>query len=252
MMIAGVALVGLILGSFLNVVINRLPEKMSLVRLRSQCPSCKENIRFYDNVPLLSYLILQGHCRHCRQRIPIKYPVVEALTALCLIALYLKFGLSARMLAYGVLTLFLIPISFIDLDKGLILNRLTIPCFILGVPLILGLQIETWKQVLLGAVGGGVIVLLIAGFGKLLFKKDSMGMGDVKLLVIIGVYTGFPDVALCLFYGILVAAIVILGGMILKKLRRGDIIPFGPFIAVGTLVYLLWGEEILQWYAGQL
>jgi leader peptidase (prepilin peptidase)/N-methyltransferase len=156
------------------------------------------------------------------------------------------------MLAYGVLTLFLIPISFIDLEKGLILNKLTIPCFILGVPLILGLQVETWKHVLLGAIGGGVIVLLIAGFGKLLFKRESMGMGDVKLLVIIGAYVGFPDVALCLFYGIVVAALVILGGMILKKLRRGDVIPFGPFIAVGTLVYLLWGESILRWYAEQL
>ena len=217
----------------------------------SSCPSCEKPIRFFDNIPLISFIILRGRCRQCGIPISWRYPLVEALTALCLAALFLKYGLSAEFVTYGVLVLFLIPISFIDLDKGLILNKLTIPCFILGILLVLGFQVETLKNGLLGAVGGGVIVWIISGMGKLLFRKESMGMGDVKLLVMIGVYTGFPDVALCLFFGIFIAAILIIGGMVLKKLRLGDTIPFGPFIAMGTLVYLLWGESILGWYLGR-
>ena len=137
-----VAVFGLVLGSFLNVVIHRLPLNQSLVRGRSRCPQCHETIRFYDNVPLLSYLILKGRCRRCGFSIPIRYPVVEALTAVCLASLFLKYGMSARFISYGVLSLFLIPIGFIDWDSQLILNRLTIPGFILGILLVLGLQVE--------------------------------------------------------------------------------------------------------------
>ena len=250
-MSAVVAIFGLILGSFLNVVIHRLPLKGSLIRPASHCPSCSKAIRFYDNIPLVSYIILRGRCRACGARIPLRYPMVEGLTALLLVLLYIRYGMTGEWVAYSVLVLFLIPISFIDLDKKLILNRLTVPCFILGIVLVLGLHVETWTQALLGAVLGGLIVLLIAAMGKLIFKKESMGMGDVKLLVAIGVYVGFPGVALSLFFGVFIAAVVIVGGMSLRKLRLGDIIPFGPFIALGTLVYLLWGESILNWYMGR-
>jgi len=146
--------------------------------------------------------------------------------------------------------LFLIPISFIDAERGLILNKLTIPCFIFGIFLVLIFQIEMWKSFLFGALAGGGIMLAIAIAGKLLFKKESLGMGDVKLLVIIGTYVGFPHVLISLFFGTLVAAIFILWGIIFKRLRFGNTIPFGPFIAIGTLVYLVWGGTILNWYAG--
>ena len=241
---------GLIIGSFLNVVIYRLPKGLSLVRPGSQCPSCGKPIRFYDNIPLISYLTLKGRCRQCRSPISWRYPLVEGVTALCFAALYFKYGLSARYIAYGILTLFLIPISFIDLEKGLILNKLTIPCFILGTLAILGFHIENWKDVVFGALGGGAVVWVIGVFGKLVFRKESLGMGDVKLLVMIGVYLGFPDVLIGLFFGILAAFVVIVGGMVLKKIRVGHTIPFGPFIAIGTLVYLLWGDSILRWYLG--
>ena len=248
---AFIALMGLIMGSFMNVIIHRLPEGRSIVFPGSYCPSCEKPIRFYDNIPLLSYILLKGRCRHCGTSIPWRYPLVEVLTLLCLTGLYLKYGLSARFWTYGLLILFLIPISIIDLSKGLILNKLTIPCCILGILLVLGLQVETWQQVLLGALGGGLIVWIIGLLGNLLFRKESMGMGDVKLLVMIGVYVGFPEVAICLFFGIFIAAIIILSGMALKKLNLGDTIPFGPFVAIGTLVYLLWGESILEWYLGR-
>ncbi len=248
MITLAVILFGLVIGSFLNVVIYRLQRGLSIVYPGSACPSCAKPIRFYDNIPLLSYFLLRGHCRHCGSPISWRYPFVEGLTALCLTGLFFKYGLSVEWIAYGILVLFLIPISFIDIDKGLILNKLTIPCFILGIIFILGFQIETWKNVFFGAVGGGCIVWFIGIIGKIIFHKDSMGFGDVKLLVTIGVYVGFPDVAICLFLGICIAALFIFGGLVLKKIRFGSTIPFGPFIALGTVVYLMWGSSLIQWY----
>jgi len=249
-MIAVVALLGLILGSFLNVVVYRLPEGRSLIRPGSSCPSCGKPIRFYDNIPLVSYLLLKGRCRQCGSPISWRYPFVEGLTALLSVALFLKYGLSVSFIAYVVLAMFLIPISFIDLEKGLVLNRLTIPGFILGTFLVLVLQVENWRDVLLGASVGGGVVWFVGCVGKILFRKESLGMGDVKLLVMIGAYVGFPDVLICLFFGVVAAAIFILGGMVLKRISLGSTIPFGPFIAIGTLVYLLWGELIIRWYWG--
>ncbi len=243
-------LLGLILGSFLNVVIYRLQRGLSIVFPGSSCPVCKKPIRFYDNIPLLSYILLKGRCRQCGSSISWRYPFVEGLTALCLLALYLKYGITFQFLSYGILILFLIPISFIDIDKGLVLNKLTILCFILGVLLILGFQIETWKNSLFGAIGGGGIIWLMGVLGKMIFRKDSLGFGDVKLLVTIGVYVGFPEVAMCLFLGICIAGVFIFGGLILKKLSLGNTIPFGPFIALGTLVYLIWGPSLVNWYLG--
>ena len=249
-MIFLVTLLGLIVGSFLNVVIHRLPIGRSLIRPGSSCPSCGEPIRFYDNIPLVSYLLLKGRCRECGAPISWRYPLVEGMTVLCFVLLFLRYGLSIKLVTTGVLVLFLIPISFIDLEKGLVLNKLTIPGFILGVLLVLGFQVENWREVLFGALGGGGVVLLIGCMGKLLFRRESLGMGDVKLLVMIGAYVGFPEVLVCLFLGVLVAAIFIFGGIILKRLSLGSTIPFGPFVAIGTLVYLLWGDLIIRGYVG--
>jgi leader peptidase (prepilin peptidase)/N-methyltransferase len=245
-----IILVGLVMGSFLNVVIHRLPEGKSLIYPGSHCVSCQKPIKFYDNIPIISYMVLRGRCRQCGARIPWRYPLVEILTAVCFLSLFLIYGLTPRMFVYGVLILFLIPISFIDVEKGLILNKLTIPGFILGVGLVLGFQIESWLEVLIGALGGGIILLLLGFLGKALFKKECLGMGDVKLIVMIGVYIGFPEVGISLFLGAIVASIFIVIGMIFKKIKLGDTIPFGPFVAIGTLVYLLWGSSILQWYGG--
>ena len=250
-MIVLIFIVGLVFGSFLNVVIYRLPKGESIVWPGSRCPSCSQSISIYDNIPLISYMLLKGRCRHCNASIHWRYPLVEGLTALCGVALYLRYGLTNPFWVYGVLMLFLISLSFIDLDHGLLLNKLTIPGFILGFILIVVLQIERWHIALLGAVFGGGILFVIGLIGKFFFRKDSLGMGDIKLLVMIGVYVGFPDVTLCLFFGIIVAAITILIGMIRKKLRFGDVIPFGPFIAIGTLVYLLWGDAIIHSYLSQ-
>jgi leader peptidase (prepilin peptidase)/N-methyltransferase len=247
-MLTLVLIIGLILGSFLNVVIHRLPQGQSIVWPGSRCPSCLNLIRPYDNIPIVSYILLGGRCRFCQASISWRYPLIEGLTAICLGALYLRYDLSGQFWVYGMLTLFLIPLSFIDLDHGILPNKLTIPGFILGLFLGMILQIEAWTSIAIGALFGGGIMFLISLMGKMLFHKESLGMGDVKLLVMIGVYVGFPWIGVCLFFGILIAALVILISVLRKKLRFGNTIPFGPFIAIGTLVFLLWGDIIVRTY----
>ncbi len=245
-----VVLVGLALGSFLNVVIYRLPRSESLVKPGSRCPSCKKPIAWYDNIPIVSYFLLRGKCRHCGNRISWRYPVVEAITALVLSALFAVHGLTPLFFVYSVLVLFLIPIAFIDLQTGLIPNALTFSGFILGVILAFGLQFENWKSLLIGAVVGGAILLFFGILGRWIFRRESIGMGDVKLLVLIGVYMGFPEVVYSLFLGVFVAGLFILIGMLMKKIRLHDTVPFGPFIAIGTVVYMCFGNVLLSWYLG--
>ncbi len=256
-MIAGVIIFGLIFGSFLNVVIYRLPRGISLVRPGSHCPSCHAPIRFYDNIPVLSYLFLGGRCRRCKKTVSWRYPAVELLTAAVLALIFWRYGWSEEFIRYGVLSLFLVPISFIDWERGLIPNKLTVPGFILGLALAFAFQIENWASVLLldllaGALGGGTIVLLLGLLGRLLFRKESLGMGDVKLLVMIGIYVGFPGNVLSLFFGSIAAALYILVAALQRKLHFGKTIPFGPFIAFGTLVFVAAGTYIIRWYTGLL
>ena len=245
-----IILFSLSIGSFLNVVIHRLPKRESLVSPGSRCPSCNKRIRFYDNIPLLSFLILNGKCRHCGAAISWRYPVVEGLTALVIMALFTVYGWSWHFCAYGILILFLIPISFIDLETGFIPDKLTIPAFLMGIIFLVAFQIVNWKSALIGAVSGGALLVFLMILGKFIFKKDAMGMGDVKLLVLIGVYVGFPAVLISLFLGSIAAFIMILVGLITKKQDLESTIPFGPFIAIGTLTYLLGGKSLIAWYLG--
>ena len=241
-------LIGLVLGSFLNVLIERLPNDESIIAPGSHCPNCKHPVRIYDNIPLISYLILRGKCRDCGEPISIHYPIVESVTGLVLAGLFWADGLSIEFLSHALLILFLIPIAWIDLKTFLILNKLTIPAFILGVVMAFAFQFESILNILLGTVSGGGLLLIFGFLGKIIFKKDSMGMGDVKLMMVVGVFVGFPEVMIILMFGVYLAAIYILTGLVLRKIKLGDTIPFGPFLALGTLVYLLWGEAIVQGY----
>jgi leader peptidase (prepilin peptidase) / N-methyltransferase len=249
-----VVLVSLAFGSFLNVVIHRLPLGESLMSPGSRCPSCGKAIRFYDNVPLFSYAVLGGRCRACGAGISPRYPLVEALTAFIVLALLAAYGLTVPFLAYTTLALFLIPISFIDWDTGFIPDKLVIPATIAGIFYLAAFHIVkwkvTWKSGLAGMVAGGALLLLLMAAGKFLLKKDAMGMGDVKMLVMTGVYVGFPAVWLALFFGGVAASLYILIALIRKRLELKNTIPFGPFIAIGTLTYLLAGESLIRWYLG--
>jgi leader peptidase (prepilin peptidase)/N-methyltransferase len=245
-----IVFIGLSLGSFLNVVIYRLPRGMSLALPRSHCTLCKKPIRIFDNIPLFSYLFLAGKCRHCGSAIPLRYLLVEVLTAALLAGLYVRFQLSAAMVIYGTLFIFLVPITFIDIDRQIIPDKLTVPGFILGLALVFGFHFLSWKQVLSGILLPGPSLWLLGLGATALLKKEALGFGDVKLLMMAGVFLGFWGVLLSLFLGAVSAVVFLAGGSAMKRLDLRDRIPFGPFIALGIIVYVYFGNEIVHWYYG--
>jgi len=243
---------GAVFGSFLNVCIYRLPRKQSIVWPPSSCPACGSRIKPYDNIPLISYFLLQGRCRQCKAQIHWRYPLVELITGLLFVGLFLKFGLSLQLLSLSVLALLLIAISFIDLEFKLILNKLTLFGLVLGIVLSLFLNNFALKDVFFGFVAGGGGLLLVAIFGNIVFRKESMGMGDIKMAAMIGVFLGARGVGLALFFAFVFAALVSGIAMLFKRLRMQSYIPFGPFIALGTIFYVFAGEMVLTWYLHHL
>lgn len=239
---------GLIFGSFLNVCIYRLPRGESIVWPASHCPVCKMEIKPWDNVPVLSFIILRGRCRSCKAKIHWRYPLVELLTGVLFLSLFLKFGLTGEGIVFLFLAALLVVITFIDIEYQLILNKITLPGLLLGAILSWQFGSAHLWQIGLGLVIGGGSLVLVALLGKGLFGKESMGMGDVKMAAMIGVFIGAKGVAISLFLGFLIAGIFSFVGMAIKKVKRSSYIPFGPFIAGGTLVYIFWGENIITWY----
>lgn len=243
---------GTIFGSFLNVCIYRLPRKQSIVWPPSSCPACGSRIKPYDNLPLLSYFLLRGRCRQCQAQIHWRYPLVELITGFLFVGLYLKLGLSSQLLLLSVLTLLLIAISFIDLEFKLILNKLTLLGLVLGSVLSLLLNNLTVKDVFFGFIVGGGVLFFVAILGNIVFRKESMGMGDIKMAAMIGVFLGAKGVGLSLFFAFVFAALICGIGMLFKRLRMQSYIPFGPFIALGTIFYVFAGEMVLTWYLQRL
>ncbi|MFQ5674570.1 MAG: prepilin peptidase [bacterium] len=242
-----VFLIGIIFGSFLNVCIYRLPRKESIVWPGSHCPHCETSIPLWWNIPILSYIILAGQCRNCKVRIPAIYPVVEALTGFLLVLLFYRFGMTMSFLHFAVLFLLLLPISFIDLDTKLILNVLTFPGIAIGLVLSVVLKdISIWQS-LFGLVLGGSFLWSVGLLGKSVFKKESMGGGDVKLGAMIGVFLG-PKVLVALFLAFFLALPIIAIGLTTRKLTVGSSLPFGPFIALGTVIIVCYGQFLTEQY----
>ena len=252
-MAVGCGVLGLLVGSFLNVVIHRVPRKESVIRPRSHCPGCGTMIAERDNVPVVSWLLLHGRCRTCGEPISIRYPAVELLTGVVFAALGLRFGADWALPAYLVLAGSLIAVSAVDLERFIVPNRILVATLALGVPL-LGLA------VLLDGTGHDAAMALAGaaiGFGLLLVINlvvpRGMGMGDVKLAGVLGLWLGYLDlghVFLGLFLGFLLGS---LGGALLiaTGLRsRKDHIPFAPFLAAGALLAILVGAPFLDWYGG--
>lgn len=247
---------GLIIGSFLNVCIYRIPKGASLMSPPSSCPSCGAIVRPSDNVPIFSFLRLRGRCRECGAPISWRYPAVELLTGLAFLAMYAKFGLTARTLAGLFLVSILIVVSFIDFDTKKIPNAIIFPAIGAGVFLALiglaGFQAlpllaEGAAQPVVGFVAGGGSLLAVALIAPLVFKKDALGGGDIKLAAFIGFFLG-GYVLMALFFSFLFGAIA---GMILiarGALSRGDAIPFGPYIAAGALFTLFAGPQLWRLY----
>ena len=240
------AVVGAIFGSFLNVVAYRLPRGESLSRPRSRCPQCQTQIRAVDNVPVLSWLALRGRCRTCRTRISARYPLVEAMTGLLCALVVLDKGLDEDALLGLALVLLLVPITLIDLDHRIIPNTLTLTGAIVA-PAILALTAPGAipEHLIAAAAGGGFFLVAALAYPR------GMGMGDVKLAAVLGLFLGRavgPAVFVALIAGTLVGAAVIAR----KGAQEGrkTAVPFGPFLALGGVVALFWGDAMVDWYLG--
>jgi leader peptidase (prepilin peptidase)/N-methyltransferase len=243
--LAPAALFGLLIGSFLNVVAWRLPRGESLVKPRSKCPGCATQLKAYDNIPVFSWLALRGRCRGCGEKISARYPVVEAVTAaLYVLVVALKWGDVLQMTLGLVLVTFLVPIAVIDLDLKIIPNKLTAPAAVLAIALGAVLEPSYLPEQL--AAGAGALIFFLL---PTLIHKKGMGMGDVKLVAVLGLYLGrsvAPAIFIALILGVVVgAAIIAMKGV--SDGRRTKV-PFGPFLAIGALVAFFVGDAIVNSY----
>lgn len=237
---------GAAIGSFLNVCIFRLPENHSIVRPLSQCPHCHHPVRFYDNIPIISFLLLKAKCRDCGGKISWRYPLVELITALLALFLFLKFGLTLNFLIYFIFTAVLIIITFIDLDYQIIPDVLTLP----GVPVFFLLAVFViklpWLEALIGLLLGGGVLFAIAFIYELLTKREGMGGGDIKLLGMIGGFLGWKSLIFVLLVSSFLGAIVGIAAMVIKKQDMKYAVPFGPFLSAAAVAYLFWGEAFIR------
>jgi leader peptidase (prepilin peptidase)/N-methyltransferase len=243
-------ILGLIVGSFSNVCIYRIPRNKSIIYPASHCPNCHTDVLAKDNIPLLSFILLKGRCRNCGSRISIQYPVVELLTGLVYIIIYQIYGLSVQSLICIILSSALIIIAFIDLNEQIVPDVISLPGIIIGLTLSFFVPYLSFINSALGVVVGGGIILIIALVGSAVFKKEAIGGGDIKLAAMIGAFLGWKYIVISLFFGFFLGALT---GIILVLSRvksRADAVPFGPFIALGSIITLLWGEKILLWYLG--
>ena len=242
MMLALAVVFGLVIGSFLNVVIARLPEHRSLWRPRSACPACGATIAWHDNIPLLSFALLRGQCRACHVRIPWRYPIVEAVTGALFGAAFARFGPTPDFFAALVLLAALVAITAIDLQHQIIPDAITLPGIVTGLLANVATRHSVTDSLLGIAVGGGLflVVILVSGGG--------MGGGDMKLGAMLGAFLGWQVTLLALFF-----AVVFGGSLAIVLLASGargrkDPVPFGPFLALGGAIGLFAGEGLVKWY----
>lgn len=243
---------GLCIGSFLNVCIYRLPLQASIVKPRSKCPRCNTPIAFYDNIPILSYLLLRGRCRNCSAPIGIRYPLVELLAGILTLAVFNSFDPIPTRIVYFLLVMVLLTITFIDIDHRIIPDKITLP----GIPFFflatLFLPDISILDSLIGIIAGGGSLYLVALGYHLLTGQEGMGGGDIKLLAMIGAVVGWRGILFTIFAGSLIGCVV--GLLLMIKNRKGMklAIPFGPFLSLGAVIYLFYGQWLIEWYVGLL
>lgn len=247
---------GLCIGSFLNVIIYRLPLEQSIVHPRSHCPGCARMIAWYDNVPVLSYLFLAAKCRGCQMRISPRYPLVEMLTGVLFVAVYNRFGLEWTTLVFWVMTAGLVVGTFVDFDHMIIPDSVSIGGMVFGlaasalVPQVHGVQAAA-PAVIASAIGLGAgfgSLWLVAVAGKWVFKKDAMGFGDVKLLGAIGALLGVSGVVYTVLVSSLVGTIVGIALIAFGGRAWQSRIPYGPYLAAGAVSWVLGGDQLWSWY----
>jgi len=239
---------GMIIGSFLNVLIYRMPRGLSIIKPNSFCPNCNKPITWYENIPLFSYIILGGRCKYCKALISFQYFLVELLTPITMVLLFLSFGISWSFIISFIFSASLIVITFIDFKHQLIPDVISLPgilfCFLCSF-------IVPWigpLESLLGILfGGGILYVFALGY-QLLTKKEGMGGGDIKLLAMIGAFLGWKGALVTLILGACVGSII---GLILIICKGKDLkyaIPFGPFLSTGAFCSLLFGEKLIRFY----
>lgn len=241
------ALFGAVVGSFLNVVIHRLPRGESIVFPPSRCPRCGARIRAKDNVPLLGYLLLGGRCRDCSEPIGPRYPLVEGLMAALTAGLWLRYGFSASLGVYFVFLAGLVAVTFIDIDHKIIPDSLSLGGMVVG---FLGSLLTPvgWADSLLGILLGLGVLLAVALGYYAVTRREGMGLGDVKLLAAIGAFLGWQAVLFTVFVSSVVGSVT---GLTLMKARGGSLhleVPFGPFLALGACLYVFAGPQLIDWY----
>ncbi len=245
---------GLCVGSFLNVVIYRLPENMSLAKPSSHCTSCGYVLRWYDNIPVFSYLFLGGKCRKCKQKISPRYIAVEIFNAILWLACALLFAKTN--IVYAVISAIvcsvLICVFFIDLKHLIIFDRFHFIILALGIVAIFFDDFTVWYDHLIGGFGGGLAFLLIYLLAILIYKKEGMGFGDVKLCAVCGLFLGWQKLILAIIVATVSASVILLAVKSLMKKERDAEYPFGPFIAFGVAVALFFGEWLITWYTSLL
>ncbi len=253
-------LLGVAVGSFLNVCIDRLPLRKSLVSPPSHCDACQRRLSLIDLVPVLSYLWLRGRCRYCRAPIPRRVLLVEVASGALFFLAYWRYGLGVEFAITAFWSCVFLVIIFIDWEKQLILNRVTYPAavvaiiilaidsFLPGAGLLQSRLFIPEPSILSGIIGGAIGFFFF--FIVFIINPKGMGMGDIKLACLIGLVTGLPLVVVALLTGILLGGLVAIVLLLLKKKGRKDVIPYGAFLGIGPIITLLWGNNIFHWYLG--
>ena len=240
-------LFGIAVGSFLNVVILRLPdEKQSIAFPPSHCPKCSTPLHFYENIPILSYVFLRGKCRTCKEKISIQYPLVELGMGLLATALFLTFGFGFELFFYFVFSAALLAIVVIDIYHQIIPDNISLPGIVIGFAGSFMNSTVSWQESGLGILlGGGVLYAIALGY-YLITKRDGMGGGDIKLLAMIGAFLGYQSLLFVIFASSLIGSIVGIAAMIKQRKGGRTRIPFGPFLSGSALLWLFFNEQIFR------
>ena len=245
-------ILGAIIGSFLNVCIYRLPKNQSILTPASYCPHCKRPILWFDNIPILSYLTLKGRCRFCKEKISARYFLVEVISAFMFLSFYTHFNeFNPLFLIYIILGCGLVVSTFIDIEHKIIPDEITIYGLFAGFIISMiypslhnaNSWISSGIDSLLGILTGGVTIYLAGFLGNIIFRKESMGAGDVKLLAMVGAFLGWQLTLLVFFVAPIFGASV---GIIVKLKTKQDIIPYGPFLSLATFIVILFGDKIIN------
>lgn len=247
-MVAIFVIVGLLVGSFLNVVIARVPERRSLIYPGSACPGCGAAIAWYDNIPILSFLALRGRCRACGMPISWRYPVVEAITAALFAVAGLMFGPTFHGAVAAALLAALVAITVIDLDRQIIPDVISLPGIVAGVLANLATGQVSWTDSVAGALLGAGLFIVIMLVGSWWVGQEAMGGGDMKLAAMLGAFLGWKVLLISLFLSTVAGGILSAILMTVGIRGRKDPIPFGPFLAAGGAAGLFWGERMVRWY----